>query len=74
MMDCIVSRFEFDRARTCMVGDRMDTDIQFGIDGGLGGTLLVLTGVANETDMKNVSKENRPKYYLDSLGDLLKYL
>src|SRR5947207_3254119 len=45
MMVAIFTRFELDRDRTCMVGDRLDTDIQFGLEGKLGGTLLVLTGV-----------------------------
>src|SRR5579871_5145173 len=40
MMDAIFARYELDRERTCMVGDRLDTDIKFGIQGNLGGTLL----------------------------------
>ncbi|KAJ1973129.1 hypothetical protein H4R34_005182, partial [Dimargaris verticillata] len=33
MLDCIIEKYHLDRERTCMVGDRLDTDIQFGING-----------------------------------------
>jgi ribonucleotide monophosphatase NagD (HAD superfamily) len=32
-------KFKFDRSRACMVGDRANTDIRFGLEGKLGGTL-----------------------------------
>ncbi len=39
------------RDQICMVGDRLDTDIQFGRDGGLT-TLLVLSGAEQSPNMQ----------------------
>ncbi|KAK2679925.1 HAD-superfamily hydrolase, subfamily IIA [Fusarium oxysporum f. sp. vasinfectum] len=50
MMDAVEGKFQLDRSRTCMVGDRLNTDIKFGIEGRLGGTLHVLTGVNKKED------------------------
>ncbi|KAL9088039.1 MAG: hypothetical protein Q9165_006380 [Trypethelium subeluteriae] len=70
MMDAIEGKFKLDRKRTCMVGDRLNTDIQFGIEGGLGGTLLVLTGVSTKEDLLGGGKEVVPMAYVDKLADL----
>jgi 4-nitrophenyl phosphatase len=70
MMDAIEGKFHLDRARTCMVGDRLDTDIQFGIQGNLGGTLAVLTGVSKKEQWEVADAEFVPAYYVDKLGDL----
>lgn len=43
MLANIAHNFGLERNQICMVGDRLDTDIQFGQDGGLS-TLLVLSG------------------------------
>jgi 4-nitrophenyl phosphatase len=71
MMDAIEGKFHFDRSRTCMVGDRLNTDIQFGIEGKLGGTLAVLTGVNKKEDFLGEGKEVVPTAYVDGLGDLV---
>ena len=69
MMDAIEDKFRFDRRRACMVGDRLDTDIQFGIEGGLGGTLCVLTGVTKGQEDWEDGK-TVPMAWVDKLGDL----
>lgn len=69
MMDAIEGKFQFDRSRACMVGDRVNTDIRFGLEGKLGGTLGVLTGVSSKEEF--VSGAVRPHAYLDKLSDLL---
>lgn len=71
MMDAVEGKFHLDRARTCMVGDRLDTDILFGVEGKLGGTLAVLSGVSKKSDWEAEAAVARPKYYVDGLGDLL---
>ena len=43
MLANIAAKSGLRRDQICMVGDRLDTDIQFGNDGGLT-TLLVLSG------------------------------
>lgn len=70
MMDAIEGKFHFDRSRTCMVGDRLNTDIQFGIEGKLGGTLAVLTGVSKKEEWEAADAQYVPAYYVDKLSDI----
>ncbi|KAK5077071.1 p-nitrophenyl phosphatase [Lithohypha guttulata] len=69
MMDAIEGKFKFDRSRACMVGDRANTDIKFGLEGKLGGTLGVLTGVSTKQEF--LEGDARPHFYVDKLSDLL---
>ena len=71
MMDAVEGKFQFDRKRTLMIGDRLNTDIAFGIEGGLGGTLCVLTGVSKKEEFLAEGAEVVPSAYVDELGDLL---
>ncbi|KAF1353378.1 HAD-like domain-containing protein [Delphinella strobiligena] len=71
MMDAIEGKFQFDRSRTCMIGDRLNTDIQFGIEGKLGGTVAVLTGVSKKEEFLAEGAKIVPTAYLDKLGDLV---
>ncbi len=57
--------------RTVMVGDRLNTDIKFGHDGGMG-SLLVLTGIEKESEV--VKQDAAPLYYASKLGDLYELL
>ncbi|TVY62306.1 4-nitrophenylphosphatase [Lachnellula suecica] len=70
MMDAIEGKFQFDRKTACMVGDRMDTDIKFGLEGKLGGTLAVLTGVSKKSEWEAEGAPIVPAYYVDKLSDL----
>lgn len=70
MLDCIKAKHNFDPKRTIMVGDRLNTDIEFGKNGGLS-TLLVLTGITKESEITGPNKSPTvPDYVTDSLGDL----
>ncbi|KAJ6260960.1 4-nitrophenylphosphatase [Drechslerella dactyloides] len=72
MMESIERRYKLDKSRACMVGDRLNTDIKFGIEGGLKGTLAVLTGVSTEREILEAGEASEgPDVYLDCLGDLL---
>lgn len=77
MMDAIEGKFQFDRKKACMVGDRLNTDIRFGIDGGLGGTLAVLTGVVKQQDWEGDGGDDgvvvKPGCFVDRLSDLRAY-
>ncbi|KAK7203758.1 HAD-like domain-containing protein [Myxozyma melibiosi] len=73
MMDCIKAKFDFAPARACMVGDRLDTDMRFGVEGGLG-TLFVLTGVNTEADVLAADAPVAVKNYMSKLGDIYEIL
>ncbi|KAG0146689.1 hypothetical protein CROQUDRAFT_657039 [Cronartium quercuum f. sp. fusiforme G11] len=68
MLDCILDKHHLDRSKTCMIGDRLDTDILFGINGKLS-TLLVLTGVVSKADVQKVDAKIVPEFVIESLGD-----
>lgn len=70
MMDAIKAKFHFNPSRACMVGDRLNTDIEFGRAGGLG-TLLVLTGVSKEAEIHPTSNPPVvPEFYINKLSCL----
>ncbi|EPS38688.1 hypothetical protein H072_7503 [Dactylellina haptotyla CBS 200.50] len=72
MMESIERKYTLDKSKACMVGDRLNTDIKFGIKGGLKGTLAVLTGVSKEHEILEAGEAGEgPDVYLDCLGDLL---
>ncbi|TGZ79490.1 2-phosphoglycolate phosphatase [Ascodesmis nigricans] len=73
MMDAIeAGTGGFERSRACMVGDRLNTDIKFGVEAGLGGTLAVLTGVVKEEEVVRGEGGVWAGAYVETLGDLLK--
>jgi ribonucleotide monophosphatase NagD (HAD superfamily) len=62
--------------RTCMVGDRLDTDIRFGNSAAYAASVLVLTGVTREEQLAGLSPcaEELPTHVLDSVGDLAEWI
>jgi 4-nitrophenyl phosphatase len=64
MLDAIVRDKGLDRTRCIMIGDRLNTDMKFGKDGGLN-TLLVLTGIETE---ERAMDSGLPDYIADSLA------
>lgn len=71
MLNAVVTAKNLNRSKCCMVGDRLNTDIRFGTEGNLGGTLLVLTGIETEERALDPNSEHpRPKFYANKLGDL----
>ena len=69
MLDALFdARPELRRERTLMVGDRIDTDVLFGLGGGLT-TLLVLSGCTSEAEMLAWEQpEQRPHFYAPSIA------
>ncbi|KAE8579039.1 hypothetical protein XENTR_v10023883 [Xenopus tropicalis] len=74
LYDCVVKDCGLDPARTVMVGDRLDTDIQMGSTCGIR-TLLTLTGFSSLEDAKSYQDSGAlsmvPDYYVNSVADLL---
>jgi phosphoglycolate phosphatase len=68
LIDHITETYGLKRERLCMVGDRLDTDILFGLNHSMK-TILTLSGVT--TKDKLLSKENhiQPDYYVNSIAD-----
>ncbi|PPR01234.1 hypothetical protein CVT24_005998 [Panaeolus cyanescens] len=63
-------RINFDPSRTIMVGDRLNTDILFGQNGGLS-TLVVFTGITTEDEIFGpYPSPIVPNYATKALGDL----
>ncbi|KAK6205231.1 p-nitrophenyl phosphatase [Scheffersomyces amazonensis] len=58
--------------RGLMIGDRLNTDMKFGRDGGLD-TLLVLTGIETEENVLKLQQDVAPTYYAEKIGDLFEY-
>ncbi|KAI9190431.1 hypothetical protein H9P43_001865 [Blastocladiella emersonii ATCC 22665] len=69
MLEVILATHHLDRARTCMIGDRLDTDIQFGINGGTK-TLLVMSGVTKHDKLVHPNNTVKPDFVVSSLAQL----
>jgi len=71
LIDYITEKHRIDRSRICMVGDRLDTDIVFGLNNGLQ-TVLTLSGVTTEQQVLSAYNKVVPDYYIPSIANLLK--
>ncbi|TDH64993.1 uncharacterized protein CCR75_000215 [Bremia lactucae] len=67
LLQTIIATYNLEPSRTCMVGDRLSTDIEFGNAGGLN-TLLVLTGITHESELNNIDNIlHVPDHYIASV-------
>jgi phosphoglycolate/pyridoxal phosphate phosphatase family enzyme len=69
LIDYILGLNSVERCRMCMVGDRLDTDILFGLNNGLQ-TLLVFSGVTSRDQLMNDNNKIFPHYVANGIGDL----
>eukprot|EP01080_Neovahlkampfia_damariscottae_P012482 gene12482-6230_t len=68
LFNVIKTQFKnLDLEKSCMIGDRLDTDIKMGINAGIS-TLCVLTGVTQLKDLE--TNEVKPTYVLNSIVEL----
>lgn len=86
MWDVLEETHKLDKSRTCMIGDRLDTDIAFAANCNLGYSLAVLTGITNEEEIGRVAKsleDNNnnhedaacvPDFYTESLGSFKNFI
>lgn len=68
MMDAVQSALRLAPARCLMTGDRLETDVQMGLNAGMA-TALTLTGATSRSDAE--ASSIKPMYVIDNLGDLL---
>ncbi len=71
MGDCIKRKLRVESNQVTMVGDRLHTDIRFGVNNGFH-TLLVLSGETTEEMLK--TSPDTPETVLPSLNDITEYL
>ncbi|KAI5428364.1 phosphoglycolate phosphatase 1A, chloroplastic [Lathyrus oleraceus] len=70
MMDYVANKFGISKSQICMVGDRLDTDILFGQNGGCK-TLLVLSGVTTTAMLQSPNNSIQPDFYTNKISDFL---
>jgi phosphoglycolate/pyridoxal phosphate phosphatase family enzyme len=70
IVDYLINKFGFVPSRICMVGDRLDTDILFGLNNGLR-TVLTLSGVTTEEKLFCPQNHIVPHYYVNSVADFV---
>lgn len=71
MLEYMQKKFGIAADEICMVGDRLDTDIEFGNNGGAR-TMLVLSGVTTEETLLSPENAIKPDFYAPNLPELAK--
>jgi len=68
LINWLITTHKLDRERTVMIGDRIDSDVEFGINGGIS-TVLVLTGATTPEEAVNNENESSviPTFILPSV-------
>ncbi|KAI8887899.1 2-phosphoglycolate phosphatase [Backusella circina FSU 941] len=64
MLEAIFAEHKLDPAKTCMIGDRLNTDIEFGLNGGID-TLCVLTGITSKEELLAPENKVPSTFYMD---------
>ena len=70
LLDYIVHKYQVKHHEICVVGDRLDTDIQFGKQNGTQ-TVLTLSGVTSMDMLQNATEAAQPDYFIPSIAHLL---
>ncbi|KAG2501207.1 hypothetical protein HYH03_001020 [Edaphochlamys debaryana] len=70
ILDHLCTTHQVARDKCLVVGDRLDTDILWGIQNGAG-TCLVLSGVTSEAQLLAQDNKVHPRLYMDSVADFL---
>ena len=60
----------FDPSTAAMIGDRLDTDVAFAVQGGFRAAFLTLTGVATREQAESAAPERKPTHILPSIANL----
>ena len=81
MWEVLSEKHNLDASRSCIVGDRLDTDIAFATTNSLAASLAVLSGVTSEAEIKKyaelidteagnhgIKAHLCPDYYATNLG------
>ena len=68
MVELAIAKSGFDKAQDILLGDRIYTDIQSGVNAGID-TVLVLSGEATLEDL--AASETKPAYVMQNIREFL---
>ncbi len=70
MLELICEKFQVEKSEILMVGDRLDTDILFGVNFGVH-SMLVETGIHKREHVENPQNSIIPTFIVDSVNNLI---